>query len=54
MLYAAPVTDLPFGDDGTGRFVSVKLSKDGLPPKNSEVFRLGFRPIDLRMVGPRR
>ncbi len=54
MFYAAPATDLPFGDDGTGRFVSVKLTKDGLPPKNSEVFRLGFRPIDLRSVGPRR
>jgi len=54
MLYAAPATDLPFGDDGTGRFVSVKLTKVGLPPKNSEVFRLGFRPIDLSSVGPRR
>lgn len=53
-LYAVPPTALPFGDDGTGRFVSVELGKDGLPPKGSPVYRMGFRPIDLRTVGPRR
>ena len=53
MLYSAPKTTLPFGDDGTGQFVEAKLDSGGLPPRNSPVFRLGFRPIDLRTIGPR-
>ncbi len=53
-LYAAAKPDLPFGDDGTGRFVSVEFGSDGLPPKGSEVYRMGFQLIDLRDVGPRR
>jgi len=54
MLYATPKSDLPFGDDGTGRFVSVKLGRDGLPPSGSEVYSLGCRRIDLSKVGPRK
>lgn len=53
-LYALPKTTLPFGDDGTGRFVDVKLDKDGLPVKGSEVYKMGFKPIDLSKVGPLR
>jgi parallel beta-helix repeat protein len=53
-LYAVPKTTLPFGDDGTGRFVEVTLGADGLPAKGSPVYGLGFRSIDLRTVGPRR
>lgn len=53
-LYAVPKTALPFGDDGTGRFVEVSLGLDGLPVKGSSVYRMGFQPIDLRGVGPRR
>lgn len=54
MLYAVPKTDLPFGDDGTGRFLTANLGPDGLPPKGSPVYQMGFRPIDLSRVGPRR
>lgn len=53
MLYATPRSDLPFGDDGSGRFVEVKLGKDGLPPAGSEVYSLGFKRIDLTQIGPR-
>lgn len=53
MLYATPRSDLPFGDDGTGRFVTVSLGKDGLPPAGSEVYALGFKRIDMSTVGPR-
>jgi parallel beta-helix repeat protein len=53
-LYAVPKTNLPFGDDGTGRFVATTLNADGLPPKGSAVYAMGFLPIDLSGVGPRR
>ncbi len=53
-LYAVPKTALPFGDDGTGRFIEVGLGPDGLPVKGSSVYRMGFQQIDLRGVGPRR
>ncbi len=54
MLYATPEAPLPFGDDGTGKFVRVELDRNGLPPLNSEIFRMGFKPIDMSTVGPRR
>lgn len=53
MLYATPPGELPFGDDGTGRFVATKLGRDGLPPKGSPAYQMGFRPIDLGGIGPR-
>jgi len=52
MLYAAPKGDLPFGDDGTGRFIQTFLSPEGVLPKDSEAYRFGFKPIDLSKVGP--
>lgn len=54
MLYSAPKTDLPFGDDGTGRFIQTTLGPDGLPPPSSPIYQQGFTPIDLRTLGPRR
>lgn len=54
MLYSTPKTDLPFGDDGTGRFVTVELNSDGVPPDDSEVYGLGLHRIKVKTVGPNR
>ncbi len=53
MLYATPKGPLPFGDDGTGRFITVKLDQDGQPPQDSEVYKQGFHPIPSDQFGPR-
>lgn len=51
-LYAVPPVALPFGDDGTGRFVTVRLGSDGLPSRAWAAAN-GFPLPDLRGVGPR-
>jgi parallel beta-helix repeat protein len=53
MLYAAPPQPVPFGDDGTARFISVRLGPDGVPTPSSEVYRMGFAPIETKSIGPR-
>ena len=52
-FYAVPKVPLPFGDDGSGRFVVAVLDKDGNLVGNSPLYKLGFEKIDLRLVGPR-
>ncbi len=48
MLYAAEPTALPFGDDGTGKFVKASLRPDGTVLTDA-----AFAPIDMSQVGPR-
>lgn len=52
-LYSTPPGPLPFGDDGTGKFVKVELDDKG-NPKTGEVYKFGFKKIDMSSVGPRR
>lgn len=52
-IYSTPPGPLPFGDDGTGKFVKVELDDNG-NPKTDAVYKLGFKKIDMSSVGPRR
>jgi len=54
-VYWSPAKDhpIPAGDDGTGIWLDPRLDANGLPT-NPELAKRGFRPIDLRQLGPRR
>jgi len=54
-IYWSPSTTrpIPFGDDGSGQWLDPKLDRNGIPT-NPEITKRGFRPIDLRQLGPRR